>query len=451
MNAKHTLFFALILSTAAAFAEEAGASDATLVPAPGDAESDFRFRAGGDLRLRQEAFDNVPIKTAEPAVTRGGNNNYFRIRTRLSAGLDFEDWLSLDARLCNEFRVRNVGQKSYEWPDELLLDQLKLTLRGLFDGRVDLTLGRQDASLGSGRLFAEGTAKDGSRTSFFDGALARIRLAEKTTLDVFGFYGACESDLVAGHEHRDLTGLAPGYNDMDEVTAGFFLEDRSIDGLGWGAYYVWLRDTAWRTRAGDRVPREDVHTLGVRLLPQFSEEVSAEFEGAYQLSESAGYDRRAGFATGGLKWTFAEGAYVSANGLYMSGDDPDTARREDFNVLFGRYPWISELLLYGFDGDGVGTWHNLSEFWLEAGVALGEGRRHKVKATVGPVFAPERDGAGGGDERGWLETFFYSFPVCKGDAGELTGHLFLEIFEPGDYYVSDRTAYFFRWQLNWAF
>ena len=53
--------------------------------------------------------------------------------------------------------------------------------------------------------------------------------------------------------------------------------------------------------------------------------------------------------------------------------------------------------------------------------------------------------------RGWLETVLYTFPLCKGSAGELTGHLFLEVLEPGDYYVSDRTAYFFRWQLNWAF
>ena len=131
---------------------------------------DVRFRAGGDLRLRQEGFDHVPIKAAEPAVTRGGHNDYFRIRPRLFAGVDFGEDVSLDARLCDEFRVRNTGQKSYEWPDELILDQLKLTLRDLFDGRVDLTLGRQDLALGSGRLFAEGTAKDGSRTGFFDGA-----------------------------------------------------------------------------------------------------------------------------------------------------------------------------------------------------------------------------------------------------------------------------------------
>ena len=233
-----------------------------------------RFRAGGDLRLRQEGFDHVPIRTAEPAVTRGGHNDYFRIRPRLSAGVDFGEDLSLDARLCDEFRVQNAGPKSYEWPDELILDRLELSLRNLLDGRVDLHVGRQDVSLGSGRLFAEGTAKDGSRTGFFDGARARVRLAEKTTLDLFGFYGRCENDLAIGHEHRDLTGLAPGWNGMDEATAGFFLDDRSLDALGWGVYYAWLHDTAWRTREGGRVPHEDVHTLGARLLPKFSEELS---------------------------------------------------------------------------------------------------------------------------------------------------------------------------------
>ena len=437
------LALCLLATSAASAAEPAPAEPAVAPPSP------LAFRAGGDVRLRQEAFDDIPVRTAEPSVTRGGRNDYFRVRVRASAGFDWEDWLSLDARLCDEFRVRNHGQKSYEWPDELIVDQLKLSLRGLFDDRVDLTLGRQDLSLGSGRLFSEGTAKDGSRTSFFDGARARVRLAEKTSLDLFGFYGACENDLAFGHEHRDLTGLAPGWNGMDEATAGFFFDDRSLDELGWGLYYVWLRDTAWRTRDGTRVPHEDVHTLGARLLPTFSDAWSAELEGAWQCSGSDGYDRRAGFATGGLKWTFATGAYASANALWMSGDDPDTPRREDFNVLFGRYPWPSELLLYAFDGDGVGTWHNFAQVWLEAGASFGESDAHKLKATVGPVFAPERDGAGGGRERGWLETVFWSFPLWR-ERG-LTGHLFLEVFEPGDYYVSDKTAWFFRWQLNWAF
>ncbi len=438
----------LLASAAAAFA--AGAfSFSAAEEAPPQAPDAVRFRAGADLRLRLEAFDDIPIRTAAPSVTRGGYNNYFRVRTRISGGVDFGDAFSIDARATDEFRVRNHGGKSYEWPDEAVIDQFALSVRGLFDGRVDLRVGRQDAVLGSGRLFAEGTAKDGSRTQYFDGVLARVRLAEKTTLDVFGFYGSCENDLAVGHEHRDVTGLSGGYNDMDEATAGFFFEDRSMPDLGWGLYYVWLRDTAWRTAAGVHVPHEDVHTFGVRLLPRFADEFSGEFEGAFQFSESDGYDRRALFGLASLAWSPFSRTTFSANALHLTGDDPGTGRREDFNILFGRYPWISELLLYGFDGDGVGTWRNLTSLWLEAKVAPADG--HSVKFTAGPVFAPERDGAGGGDFRGWLETAFWSFPVCSGRLGALTGHLFLELFEPDDYYVSDATAYFFRAQLNWAF
>lgn len=445
-NAKTAAAVAACLLAGIAAADEPAAEAAPL-----ETQSPLAFRAGGDIRLRQESFDDIPIRAAEPAVTRGGRNDYFRFRTRLAGGIDWEDWLSLDARLCNEFRARNIGQKSYEWPDELIFDQLKLSMRGLFDGRLDLTLGRQDAKLGSGRLFAEGTGKDGSRTQFFDGALARIHLAEKTTLDVFGFYGKCENDLAFGHEHRDMTGLAPGWNGMDEATSGFFFDDRSIDGFGWGFYYVWLHDTAWRDREGEHVPHEDVHTVGARIQPRFSESLSADLEAALQRSGSDGYDRRASFATGSLRHDFAGGAHVAACGLWLSGDDPDTARREDFNILFGRYPWISELMLYAFDGDGVGTWRNLSSAWIEAGYDWGEGRAHKVTATAGPVFAPERDGAGGGDERGWLETLSYVFPLVSGRAGDLKGHLLLNVFEPGDYYASSKTAWFARWQLNWVF
>ena len=196
---------------------------------------------------------------------------------------------------------------------------------------------------------------------------------------------------------------------------------------------------------------------GIRVCAVSSDAWSAEFEGAWQASGNDGYDRRAGFAFGGLRrgglfGTDPEGGfYASANALWLSGDDPDTPRREDFNVLYGRYPWISELLLYGFDGDGVGTWRNLVQTWGEVGGSFGENGAHRAKVSAGPVWAPEADGAGGGRFRGWLETFFWSFPVAKGRFGDLAGHLFLEVFEPGGYYVSGKTAFFFRWQLNWSF
>ena len=41
------------------------------------------FDFGGDLRIRQEAFDHIPILADPPGVTRGGENNAFRIRPRI--------------------------------------------------------------------------------------------------------------------------------------------------------------------------------------------------------------------------------------------------------------------------------------------------------------------------------------------------------------------------------
>ncbi|MBU1910028.1 MAG: hypothetical protein KJ726_08275, partial [Verrucomicrobia bacterium] len=46
-------------------------------------EAPAAFRYGADLRLREEYFDNIPIIADPPGVTRGGENNYFRIRTRI--------------------------------------------------------------------------------------------------------------------------------------------------------------------------------------------------------------------------------------------------------------------------------------------------------------------------------------------------------------------------------
>ena len=450
---------ALAATTPLARAADTGGADDIEAPDSSALETApaVSVRAGGDVRLRQESFDNIPIRTADPAVTRGGRNDYFRVRTRVGAGIDAGDAVSFDVRATDEFRVRNIGGKSYEFPDEILLDQLKISLRGLFDGAADLTLGRQDLLLGSGRLFAEGTAKDGSRTQFFDGAHLRLRPGDRKTLDVFAFYGSCETDLALGHEHRDLTGLGGGYNGMDEGSAGFFYEDRSSEALGWGLYYVWLLDTSWTQPDGTRMGREDVHTVGARLMPRFSAGWSAELEGAVQASGNSGYDRRAffGFASlrrDGMSGTGPErGIYASANALYLSGDDPETQRREDFNILYGRYPWISELMLYSFDGDGVGTWRNLAMTWLETGAAWGERKENAVRLAAGPVWAGESDGAGGGSYRGFLESLYWSFPVASGSLGALDGHLFLELYQPGSYYASSKNAFFFRWQLNWTF
>lgn len=77
-------------------------------------------------------------------------------------------------KLGNEFRnYRNSSNDDKQkFPDELFLDNLYLEWAGdVYGARI----GRQEVKLGSGRLFADGTPGDGSRSSFFDGGrLSRL-------------------------------------------------------------------------------------------------------------------------------------------------------------------------------------------------------------------------------------------------------------------------------------
>ncbi|MDV7401239.1 hypothetical protein RZS08_58020, partial [Arthrospira platensis SPKY1] len=80
--------------------------------------------------------------------------------------------------------------------------------------------------------------------------------------------------------------------------------------------------------------------------------------------------------------------------------------------------------------------------------------KHKVTAMAGLLMAPEKDGAGGGDERGVLFVLKDEFTIAEKmftSRDRLTGHLWAEILEPGDYYTSEDTAYFLRWELLYAF
>jgi hypothetical protein len=74
------------------------------------------------------------------------------------------------------------------------------------------------------------------------------------------------------------------------------------------------------------------------------------------------------------------------------------------------------------------------------------------------MFAAVDDGVGGGDGcfKGFISQAKYDFPIyladkTKGERFEIVGHLLVEFFNPGDYYETDRPAYFCRWQIEVKF
>ena len=142
----------------------------------------------------------------------------------------------------------------------------------------------------------------------------------------------------------------------------------------------------------------------------------------------------------------------------MSGDK-DAAKENGghhaWDPMWSRGVNDSELMLYGTHY-GVAWWSNMMFLRLEGGVEFG--RHHALSAMTGPMFAAVDDGLGGGDGhfKGFLSHIRYDFPLLLADkeAGrrfEIVGHLFAELFNPGDYYETDKPAWFLRWQVELKF
>ena len=453
MNA-HTVSTALILAAAAAIAAE-GQPPAATAPAPEQAAPP-PVKIFGDFRARQEMWNYIPLPLAETPIARGGYNNSFRFRTRLGAAFDIGEDATFNLRLANMVYDVTAGAKAYEWPDELVIDNANLELRNLSGEGSRLILGRQDIVMGSGRLVFDATPLDASRTISFDGVFLRQPLADGFSADAFAIYDCDEDELAVGHEHRSLRGYSPAVDGRDEAAAALFLNGTLLDGqLPGSLYYIWKHETSARAADGSAIPNADIHTLGLLLRPKFTDTISGEFEYAYEFdpNDDDGIDASLAFAS--LKYAPKDtplSPWAAANFEWMSGDDPDTKRNEAFNPLFSRMPLLSELVIYCYDTEGAGNWNNLLYPHLSAGVSGKSG--HSLTASAGRMFAEERNGAGGGRCRGDLYAAQWGFPIFAGfgnGRGKTAGHLRLEIFDPGDYYVSDRTAYYLRWEILVSF
>ncbi len=144
--------------------------------------------------------------------------------------------------------------------------------------------------------------------------------------------------------------------------------------------------------------------------------------------------------------TAADRQAFEVGGLYLSGDDPGTARYEGWDDFYGEWPKWSELLIYTFlDGatrvggdparpDDAGAWNNLTAYWAEVRADLAPQLTVTVRGSV--LGAPEATGPGGGHDRGTLLAARADWTRWRGVALQALG----EFFSPGDYY-SDQGDY----------
>ena len=200
----------------------------------------IQFDAGADLRIRQEIMHNVPTMPygmmGRPGVYRNKTKNQIRFRPRVWAEVKFGDNWRLYGRLVDEFRA-GIVQKTHAqtWPGEVVVDNIYLEGKHLLDGVffdegwVDVVAGRQDINglYGLNHIFVDGTAGDGSRTSFADMVRLAIHVDEDSWLDLFGMI----------NKDREYMRLGTKRSQRGTQLTGFGGNDTEMDDWGFGA--VW--------------------------------------------------------------------------------------------------------------------------------------------------------------------------------------------------------------------
>ena len=465
MMRKHLLLAAAI---AAAFAGGVRAAEGFAF-----ADSPFVFDAGAALRMRQEIMHNVPSAPygvlGRPGVYRGKTKNQMRFRPevwmQLKAG---ENW-RLFARINDEFRA-GIVKKTHNstFPGEVVLDNLFVEGKGLFGDFLDLRLGRQDLYrlYGLTHIFSDGTPGDGSCSTYADMANIALHVDEDSWIDLFSLWTHDREELRWGTKrsrHVRKTGFGRGEPEMDDWGFGVIWNSR-IDLLDYKLFWI-RKDTASFHRDGVKHPHRYVNLFGAKLEPHWTEEFSTPLEAMTQIGRTGDHDDlRAWAVYAGFDWKKAvqKGSWRPFwNGglLYLSGDK-NTANEDGghaaWDPMWYRGVDDGEMFVYGCANYGVNWWSNMINLKTAFGVEFGY--RHKAQVMAGPIWTAEKDGLGGGDGRfkGFLTQARYDFPIYiankeEGGRLEVFGHILAELFNPGDYFESDKPAYFFRWQLDFRF
>ena len=436
------------------------------------------FDAGADLRIRQELMDNVPGLPNGGLLMRarrGSFTDHIRFRPRVWGEVkwDAQNWgrWRIYTRLADEFRWCPEPYKNmHTFPDELIIDNLFVEGKGLFDGFLDLKIGRQDfyGLYGLDHVFVDGTPGDGSRTTYGDLAGVTLNFTEESKLDLFALYDFDDCDVRWGTDrskHTNLSGLDPacGTPEMDDWGFGAIWGSNFGKAMPYQVFVMQKNTHEFEDSRGVGHPWTQRELVGAKLVPQLDEEWSLQLEGMGQVGCDGDGATLSGWSSyAGINWKSATESVVKPFGKlgyhFMSGDDDaadETGGHSAWDPMWARGVNDSEMFLYGTHY-GAAWWSNMHYLKLTLGLDLGS--RHRLEGSCGPLFAAAQDGMGGGDGmfKGFLSQARYDFPIWladkkKGERFEVFGHLLAEFFNPGDYYETEKPGFFLRWQIEFRF
>jgi len=416
---------------------------ALLAASAGPALGAEGFSWGGDIRVRFTTLDEIPTYVPGLALDQGFNRD--RIRLWMDYAPNEDTYLR--ARIINEFRFYDGDRR--QSPDvwdpwtEVVPDELYAEFKNLADGKLALKIGRQSIKYGTGKIIADGTQLDGSRTDFLDAFKASLTLGQHN-IDLLGLYSASEPALVMNDKNRKLV-------PYDSAALGLYGKSKQFEQVPFEYYWIYKSEDDSQTSTGAKADA-NFHTVGGRVMPKFGDGWGANVELAFQkgdhgVEDTDGtlLDASLSFSPaiwGSLKPKFSAGYY------YLSGNDQGTTDNESWHPVYSQIPQFGEMQGYSFVGSQYGPfgWTNLKAPWI--GMDMKPFTDAHLLLRYYNMGADVADGPGNGTDRGdsfWALLLFKITP-------QLSGHLWAEYINVGDFYLPDTdNGTFVRANLEYKF
>lgn len=450
--------------------------------------ADFRFRVVTARNI--STLEDSPIDPA-PAAAGGRNSNkhfFNRYRFRWWTKVSPEGMEGVDFNIRFVWEFRNwdepVSKHQSAELDEIIIDRFNIAVKDIFGTGWDAVFGRQDIIFGTGWLVLDGTPLDGSRTIFFDAIRLTYNWEERDT----------KIDLVYISNRSNAADRLKPINDQrnnltqqDEDGFILYITNNSLENTQLEGYFIYKNDQREDHRSEnfpDALPgttfpfwsrKAEIFTIGGAIQHKFNDNWHLRTEGAFQMGHKDGT-----FTNSPVPATWGDSKQVRAWGArnelayhfldekenclhltyeFLSGDDPDSERNEQFDPLWGEWPQWSDLYVYTYSRESmIGETTNLHR--LNFGHSFKPHEKLEMKTDYHLLWADENtlatralgDGFGwteNGKFRGQLFTWLLKYTLTK----QIKGHLLAEYFVPGNYYERGTRdhAYFLRFNIEYTF
>jgi hypothetical protein len=455
--------------------------------------AEITYKFGASERVRQEIWDNVLDLGTLPPNNNTYDFNFFRFKTSLWGSADFNKDTGVFLKLTSEVYY-NLGPHLYPSnsgdptgntfthldENEGVVDNLYLKANNVFGLPVDLKIGRQDFfptdKYGEGFLLSDGTPQDGSRTFYFNAAKAKWRINQDHNVD-FVYITDRFQDTYLPTWRTAIENSATYFNKkkiLDISNSQAFMvygRDKLSENLTIDPYYIYKmeEEIPITSPITPVVPELDLHTVGARAVYtsgpwtfggefayQFGEYDGDKAAGGYSGQDREGYG---GYVFGSRK--FADWKLkpeFELRFVYLSGDDPDTDKNENFDPLYSKQPYWNELLIYTYifefyrEANGVaGYWSNSQLFMAKATMEITPNTKLALSYQYWRAneWAQPLNRFSGmfdhGYERGHLPTLFLTHKFNK----NVDAFFQYEYFVPENFYADKaENGQFLRWNIQ---